>query len=339
MTKRSLALIGSLLFAVACPGEEEPTDTTDTPTPECATISSSFPQDEATNVYYRVTLSWEFTEADTSAAVTVTGAAGDVAGSSAWIGNTLIWEADAPLDPSASYDVSLTYCDGANNPMTSFTTSAVGASVDLADLADKTFALDVEQGSSAIFIQPPGVGPVLQQQLDENDIDILIGVQDATDTNITLMGALGDGGATLAQDLCAPSIPFPTADFTANPYFTVGPQDVTFDVADVSLTLMDLNVDGAFGPGGTLIAGATLSGTLNVNDLVPLAGPDGDAVCELAEPFGVFCEACEDGSGNYCLSALVTNIEADLLSGVSLVERTEAQIDADTTCVEEETTN
>ncbi|MCB9668695.1 MAG: Ig-like domain-containing protein [Alphaproteobacteria bacterium] len=334
MTKRSLALIGCLMFAAACPGDDPEPTASDTPPPSCATITSSFPAADATNVYYRVTLTWEFTEADTSTSATVSGPNGDVAGSGEWIGNTYIWQPSAPLQPSTNYTATLSYCDGANMPSTSFTTSAVGASVNLPDVENKTYALEIGQDSAAIFIEPPGVGPVLQQQLTDHNIDILIGVAAVDATNITLMGALGNGANPLGQDLCVPTIPFPQAAFSANPFFEVGPQDLTLDIAGAVFTLEDLQVNGAFAPDGSLIAGATLSGSIDTRDLIPIAAPGGDddAVCELAAPFGVSCEACADNSGDYCLSALVTNISATQLTGLPLTERTEADVDADANC-------
>jgi hypothetical protein len=194
--------------------------------------------------------------------------------------------------------------------------------------------LDVGPQSAAIFIDPPGVGPVLRQQLDENNIDILIGVNAVDASNITLMGALGDGANPLGQDLCTASIDFPQAQFSGNPYFEVGPQDLTLDIGAAVFTLEDLEVNGAFAPDGSLIAGATLSGTIDTRDLIPLAAPGGadDAVCQIAAPFGVVCEACGDGSGDFCLSALITNIDATELAGVTLAVRTAADVAGDATC-------
>jgi hypothetical protein len=322
MTKRSIALVASLLFAVACP-EGEPTEPTD-PGPTCTTINSSFPQDGATNVYYRVTLAWEFAAADQSASVTVADADGnDVAGSGEWLGTTYIWAPSTPLTAGAGYTATMSYCDGANMPTTSFTVGQIGNPATPADLVGNTYQLDLSQDSQAQVVQPPGVGGTLQNLLADpaNQIDILIGVEAADDSNVDLMGALGDGNNPLGQDVCVPTIPFPAAGFSENPFFSVETPSLTLNVLDNEFTLLDLTVNGAFSASGDRIAGATLSGTVDTRDLGPALnlGDAEDAVCTTVEPFGVDCEPCDDGQV-FCLSALVTNIDASQVAGLELTE-------------------
>ncbi len=328
MTKRTLALISCLAFVAACPpdSDPEPTEPTDPP-PSCATITSSFPSDGATNVYYRVTLTWEFDERDDTASATLTGPDGEVSGTGEWVGNTYIWTPSDPLAPSTDYTATLSYCDGANTPSTSFTTSAVGTPVNEGDIDSATYLLDVGANSNAIFIEPPGVGPILQQQLSDNGLDILIGVVSVGGGNITFRGALGDGSSPPQQDMCLPSIEMPQASFSENPFFEIEADSLAFTISGVTFSLNDLVVNGAFAPDGSLIAGATLAGMMDTRELVPLVSPDGgdDAVCEIAAPFGVVCEPCPDG-GEYCLSALITNISASKVDGLVLQQVAEADI-------------
>ena len=332
MTKRTfVALFGAALVLTACDGGDGDTDDTDTPTPSCEiTVSNAIPSDGETAFYYRGALSWEFSEVDDSASVTLADAGGaDVAGSGEWIGDIYIWTPSAPLAPSTSYTATLTTCDGDNSIETGFTTSAVGASVNDGDVQDSAYALDLASGN---FVDPPGVGALLQSQLD---VDILIGVTNAAGADLQLVGAIGEDGANPpAQDLCTESIDFPAADFSENPYFEVGPQTTTLDVQGLSVTIDDLFVSGAFSPDGGEVVGAVLAGSIDTRPLAGLVGDDAppEAVCDLAVTFGIACQACTDGSGDFCLSLLVTDIAAAEIAGATVVQRDQATIDADPAC-------
>ena len=327
--KRSLALIGSLLFAAACP-DDEPTGTTDEPAPTCATVDNPYPAPDAQNVYYRATFSWDFSAEDTSVSVDLVDDAGNtVSGSGSWVGQTYIWQPGTELTPETTYTVTLTSCEGEQVAETSFRTGVVGSEVAATDVEGKTYVLEVGEDSGANFIQPPGVGPVLQDALVDYEIDILIGVEAVGASDITLMGALGDGASPLGQSTCYPSIDFPNAGFSENPYFEVSANSFEISLGGNTFTLNNLEVNGAFAPGGSSIAGATLSGDVDTRELVPILaeGGEDDAVCEMAVPFNVYCEACADGTGDFCLSALVTNIGASEVAGLTLTAIAESETD------------
>ncbi|MEZ4317090.1 MAG: Ig-like domain-containing protein [Myxococcota bacterium] len=327
MTKRTFVALCGALALVACKGDDGENPDTDTDTTGCGvTVSNQFPSDGATGVYYRTSLEWDFSEADTTATVTLSAGGTDVAGSGEWVDSLYIWTPSSPLDPSTTYDVNLTWCGGSSD--TTFTTSAVGAVVPDADLTDAAYVLDIASGR---FVQPAGVGALLQQQLT---VDILIGVVDIAGTTLTLQGALGEEGVTpAAQDLCTESIDFPSANFSENPYFEVGPQNTTLEVQGISITIDDLFVSGAFSPDGGEISGAVLAGSIDTRPLVDLVSPGGgpEAVCELVQTFGIACEACA-GGGDFCLSLLVDQIAATEVAGLTVVTRTAADVAQDPNC-------
>ena len=150
------------------------------------------------------------------------------------------------------------------------------------------------------------------------------------------MGALGiEGASPAAQDTCEETIDFPTAaDFTDNPFFAVGPDTTTLSVEGLDVTIDDLLISGAFSPDGSYIAGATLAGAIDTRPLVGLIDPEGgeNTICDLVATFGVACEACSDGSGDFCLTLLVNDISAEELPGTTLVSRSADDIAADATC-------
>lgn len=324
------AALAACLALFACKGPED-TDITDVPTQiECETVSNQFPGDGSAAVYYRTSISWNFTAVDETAAVTLTGPNGAVAGTGSFTGNTYVWNPGTPLDPSTTYQLSLSFCGGEKTADTSFTTSGVGASTDVATLTGKTYLLDLT-APDVNFIEPPGVGSLLQAQLD--GVSVLVGVRTANATQIDMIGAIGDDSTPPQQDLCTESIPFPLADFDENPYFEIGPEDTTITVAGLSVSIDDLKISGAFSPDQTVIAGAVLEGKVDTRPLVDLFAEGGadDAVCTLVGQFGVNCEDCGGGEV-FCLSLKVNNINAEILANTTLVERTEATIAADAVC-------
>lgn len=332
MTYR-FAAAAACLALFACKGTTEDTDPTDTapPTPACETVSDQFPADQAPAVYYRTAFSWTFTNADTSASVSLSGPMGEATGSGGFVGNTYVWQPDSPLSPSTTYDLSLTYCDGNQTATTSFTTSAVGAEIgDTATLNDKTYVLDL-QDPGVNFIEPPGVGGLLQSQLA--GVNVLVGVVSAGATSIDMRGAIANDATPPVQEECTESIPFPTADFSENPYFEIGPETTTITVSGVSVQIQNLKISGAFDATGASISGAVLEGNVDtrplVDSLAPGAGDSG--VCDLVGQFGVDCVDCGGGEV-YCLALKVNNINAAELAGTVVAEVTAADIAANTNC-------
>jgi hypothetical protein len=313
MNKSTLWLFASFALVACSGGDTDPPADTDTDVGACdITIDRVTPADGATNVYYRSAIEWEFSEADPSATVTID----NVPGASAWVDDSLVFTPNAPLAPSTSYTWTLNYCDGANSASGTFTTSAVGAPATEGDLPGTTFVLDVASGR---FVQPPGVGALLQQQLN---VDILIGVIAAGGGNIEMVGALGVEDANPpTQDVCVPTIDFPVADFSENPYFEVGPQTTTLQIQGIAITIDDLFVSGAFAADGSQISGAVLAGNIDTRPLVPLVddtpGAPETAVCDLVGALGVNCEACT-GGGDFCLSLLVDSIAAVEVAGETI---------------------
>ena len=327
MVYRTAAVAACLALFACKTATPEPTDVPSTE-PTCETLSAQFPGDQSPAVYYRTSISWSFTAVDDTAEVTLTGPNGAVTGTGSFTGNTYVWNPSSPLAPATTYQLSISYCGGERSADTSFTTSGVGAETDEATLTGKTYLLDLT-APDVNFIEPPGVGGLLQSQLD--GVSVLVGVRSANATDIDMIGAIGDDSTPPQQDLCTESIPFPLADFDENPYFEIGPEDTTITVAGFSVSIGDLKISGAFDPGQTVISGAVLEGQVDTRPLVELLQPGGgpDAVCTLVGQFGIACEDCGGGE-MFCLSLKVNNINAEQLVGQTLVERTEAIIDADT---------
>jgi hypothetical protein len=296
-----------------------------------AIIFPTHPEENATDAYYRTTVEITFKAADTDATLGLTNAGADVAGTTAWSGDTLIFTPAAALDPATKYTANVSY-ECADDVEISFTTSEVGG--EAACAADQTFMLDIASGR---FVEPAGVGPLLQQQLT---VDILIGITDIDETagTIEMMGAISeDGVSTVQQDPCTETIEFPTAaDFSNNPFFSVGPDTTDLSVAGYDITVQDLQITGAFSPDCSYISGATLAGSVDTRPLVPLLDEEGDddTICLLVETFGVTCVECAApaDAGPYCLSLVVDSITAIEEDGLVLYSNTSDMIAADPAC-------
>ena len=310
---RSLALL-PLLALAACGGDKsDDTAAGDSGTSESCTITvTTTPSSDAVNAYYRGNIEFRLSAADTTATIET-----DIPGSQSLSadGKTVIWTPSAPLSPSTAYSATLHYCGG--DAVLNFTTSELGSDVASGtDLVGKAFALDLLQ---ARIVQPAGIGAVLSQFLTQ---DILVGVEAVSGNEIQMIGAIGaDGASTPTQNYCDPTIPFPAADFSQAPFFSIGPADTTLSVAGFDITIGQLNITGTIAPDASYFGGGTLSGTIDTRPLAPLLDDSGNpgAICDLAVSFGVTCEPCGDGEP-YCLNLVADQIVATGVTTGPIVE-------------------
>lgn len=310
MTRNTAALALVALFAAGCNGGD-----TDTAAETCDNSYAPYPADGTQDAYYRTTVEAKFEEVDDSASITVTGPSGDVAGSTSWRENTLVFTPDSPLEPSQSYTTTVNYTCGES--AVSWATSSTGSPVDEASLLGTAFKLDIT-AEDVRFVQPAGVGDILKQQLaSAGDVSILLGIDTIESGTIRMLGAVGSEDNSDVQEPCEPTIPIPpadeeAADFSENPYFQVGPSTTEFNVAGYSIVIDDLFISGAFTPNIEAIQGAQLAGSIDTRPLVPLIDEDAEEayICDLAYAIGVSCEACPEDGEAFCLTLEVHNITA-----------------------------
>ena len=305
----------TLLSCLALTACSAGTDATGETGEVCDNTVTLFPTKDAGDVYYRTSIEANFADADDSATLAVSAGSEAVAGSTSWdeAGLTLTFTPDAPLTPSTQYTAAVTHeCGDAS---VDWTTSDVGTSIDSASLTGKAYTLDLTSGR---FLQPEGIGALIQNYIDT---DILMGVVSADDTTIQMIGAVANGETPPAQDVCEPSFNFPDADFAGNPFFTVGPESTAITIQGFTVTITDLMISGAFSPDGSYVDGAVLAGSIDTRPLVPMLDENGgdDAICVLASSLGINCEECAEDGGMFCLTLLVDSMTAEEI-GTSLVE-------------------
>ncbi len=316
-----MALVMATLMLAACNKDNKGDDTgaagdgggADT----CdVTVTSTVPTDGATDAYYRMDIEFNLSAEDTTATFTVTDSAGTAVDGTTWAdGKTVYFTPSSPLQPQTTYTATLATCGGENNPSITFTTSELGTAAEC-DLTGNTYLVQLTE---ARFVEPAALGDLIGQYLDQ---DLLIGVSDATDTSLDMLGAVADPD-TGGQNYCDPTIPFPTADFSESPYFSVGPEDTTLSVAGYSIPINGLLLSGTFAPDCSYFGGGVLAGELDARDLGDLVGEylgtsDPDELCAMLAGFSVTCEACTSDGEPYCVGIKADQITAEQADGVTL---------------------
>jgi hypothetical protein len=180
--------------------------------------------------------------------------------------------------------------------------------------------------ASARWVEPAGVGALLQQYFDSA---LLLEFNQLAPTLDVLMSL----SALPGQDLCELTVDQPPGDFSQDPYFSVGPATVAFDMQGIDIAWEGMNLTGTFSPDGSTLEGVTLIATQDTRPLVQLIGGYGDdAVCDLVLAFGVSCVACPSDGQPYCLTTRVDNMIGQLEPGIDLVPITPSDVDNNPSC-------
>ncbi len=305
-------LIAISLGLYAC-GKDD--DTADTAAPEgCENgVDETVPEAGATDAYWRADVEFVLDEEDDSSpSIVLTQGGAEVAGTS-WTSDdleTVYFTPDAPLDPSTTYEATLTYCKG--DATIDFTTSALGTEL-TADIVNKTYEIDL---ASARFVEPAGVGELIGEFVT---MSVLIGVVSVDGTNITMMGALSEEGNS-DQDFCTETFAL-DADFTETPFFVIAADSIELSVAGYTIPLQDFEVSGTFADDGSYFGGGVLAGSVDARDIVEMIDEvdTWEDACNLTASFGAPCVACSDGV-EACLSLRADQIIADENPGQVLEE-------------------
>jgi len=304
----------ALVMLTACSGKTSDTGLADdSAPPDCETIAvSASPEDGATGVYYRGSVTFTLDVADDTATVSVEGPDGAVDGGVDWVDEqSVVWTPSAPLAPETSYTATLSYACGEESA--TWTTSATGAPVADADILGGSWLLDFGSG---VFTEPGDIGDVVQANLRVN---MLLGVVDIGEGTVTIRGAPAaeDGSG---QDVCAPSLEFPEpADFSANPYFSAGTEEATITAQGFSMTLRGMALSGDFAPDGSAVEGIALVGEMVEDEVEGL-------VCPFVDALGVPCYPCDGLEGYLCLPIAAEQLVATRAEGVTLETITEGDV-------------
>jgi len=285
-----LALLPLLLLG-ACK-DKGAGDSDSVPAGTCdITIDKTYPTDGSTDFYVGDYVEITLSDSDSTASVSA-----DFDGSSSVSsdGTVITYTPNADLAGNTDYTVTVSYCGGDKTAEIHFHTRDMGPTS--SSLAGNAYALDL---AAANIVEPAGVGSALGALLSD---PIILGVTAEDGGNLSM--------AIVASGTCAD---LPSADFSNNPFFQVGPGDASITVSDATITIKGLEVTGAFTSDGSAIVGGTLAGQVDARDIaaaIPSLGQDADGLCGMLGQFGAACGPCSDGA-TYCLSIVANRINAN----------------------------
>lgn len=318
------------LLLLGCPQEpsdkETGTDTAgghDTAIEEvCETkLIAVSPNPDAVGVYYRDPIVLSFDADGSSAQWSLTAADGaQVALTPAWGEGSTMVTLTGTLAAQTTYTLTVDLC-GAESSV-SFTTSSLGGfALTPGDLIDRTYSFAL---ADAEIIEP-----AVLEAFDDAKLITPLGfmVQNADDTSMELLGAVCENQlGELVQKSNTKTWDFPSADFSAAPYFSTEIDELTIVYEDdasgiprTDIVLYEFLFDGVFAPDGTSIEHGhvdTLVDTRGLGPLFNLEDTD-NAVCEFAAGFSVACTECPD-AGVYCLHTIGVDISAPWFEGLTL---------------------
>ena len=333
-----------LLLATAC--DDTPADDDDDDTQRFPILVEISPTFEQTDFFYRSTLVAEFDIAPDSATVTLVDASGaPVSGTAATESNGRVFTfaPDEDLGSNAGYSMVIEWSVSAegDSPFTNtFQTSSHGEAVtESPTMAGLVYAIDL---AGATFVEPPGIGPILQSQMDGFSILFTpMAESDFAGGELHVMGAIGDtDGDDISQDACAPTLPFTagpdgifnTADDTPaawnNPEMVLSADELPLSIQGVTATIQDLLISGTFHPDLSNMRGGVFAGIIDTRPLVGAlgSGEDENEICDLVEStVGVSCISCTDDGDDtdevFCLSLRAEALAADVVEDMVLEDR------------------
>jgi hypothetical protein len=340
-----LALTIPVLFLATACGQGPTDDDDDDDTERFPILVEISPTFEQSDFFYRSTLVAEFDIAPESASVTLVDASGaPVAGTAATESNGRVFtfDPDSDLTSSAGYSMVIEWSASAegDSPFTNaFQTSSHGDSIaDSNTMAGLVYAIDL---AGATFVEPPGIGPIRQSQMDGFSILFSpMAESDFAGGELHVMGAIGDtDGDTINQDVCAPTLPFTNPDGIFgneddnaaawnNPEMVLAADELPLSIQGVTATIQDLLISGTFHPDLSNMRGGVFAGIIDTRPLVGAlgSGEDENEICDLVEStVGVSCISCTDDGDDtdevFCLSLRAEDLAADVVEDLVLEDR------------------
>ena len=318
---------GTLPSQTSSSNSTAPTDTT---TPCNNSVVSTYPEAGEAGVFYRTSVEFRLAVEDPTAFVTLAASGGSaVNGSSSVDGSMVTFTPDDPLTPDREYTATLNWsCEPSVS--VSWVTSEVGDAVEPSDLVGRSYAISLASGR---FIEPPGIGSLLASLIEFN---MLIGVTYADSDELRMRGSLSSDASSTEQDLCVPTLDYPAADFSLNPYFEMVTDSLPLEISGMETTFENVVLSGAVASDFSRVEGATMRAEIDTRAFVAMIDPDGDAgtFCDLLATFTVDCEACADGSGEYCMTLHIDSMVGEERRGAPLVEVTEVDVMTNPACDE-----
>jgi len=240
------------------------------------------------------------------------------------------------LSPSTAYTATISW-NSPNSPFVAeFETGVYGTPVDdETSLIGRTYLVDL---ASADFVEPPGVGPILQEQLDREELLFSVTAEsDFAANELHILGGYNDWEGEVTQDLCAETFSFTaglddvvgTADDMPatwnNPEIALVLTELTMNLRGYETVVQDLRITGTYHPSLSSSQGGTFSGRIDTRPFAPaLVGPEGGegTMCDGLQGMSIKCVECGgDNPGVFCLNVAAENVRSREQPGLTLQPR------------------
>lgn len=213
------------------------------------------------------------------------------------------------LAPSTGYTLSVSSC--AHDATSSFLTT--GGPVD-AVIEQRTYALDY---STVTWVEPAWASSLSGMLGLEYVLVQILNYDDALQ-EIDASGAIGftnPNNGQIVQGACYAPMIYDNVDFSQNPSFEVGPNDL--EIPQQNFTVYGLDIQAAFEEGGDALVGIDMSGQIDGRQVLANVGID---PCQLATLNGDTCHPCASDGVSACLDLLLTADRAPYAAGVDIDE-------------------
>ena len=184
--------------------------------------------------------------------------------------------------------------------------------VDPASLVGRVYDFNINDAT----ISPEGLGSVMSGQITQ---DLLLEVASADASSIAFLGALSVSGDPGAQDYCAQTMDITGGSLVGNPDFSVGPTNLTMDVAGNAITLTDVYLSGTFSADLSEIVNGEMNALIDSRPLDSAFGLNEGDICSYGSMLGFKCQACADGE-DFCIAFSASKIRAEYDSKLDLVD-------------------
>ena len=285
------------------PSAEVSTEPSNEPSAEEECINEvlyTTPEDQALEVLYRTAIEVEMLNSAEDVQLQLFLEDTEINGQSTVEDTVIRFVPDSELQPNTSYNMVVGYCE--ESITYSFSTSDLGDAT-ARDLSGDTFVFDLY---NARWPKPAGLGSVLAAQFSSN---MLLGIHSFDESSFSPVITVSDE-FTDYQDMCFPTAGgIVTADFTQNPYFSIGPVNVDFVLSGFPITIDNFFLSAVLESNGSFYHHGTISGVVDARIVETVVAFTAEQLCDLLDGLGSSCLPCADGAA-FCFE-----IEAVDISG------------------------
>ncbi len=193
--------------------------------------------------------------------------------------------------------------------------------VDPNPLVDQVYLVDLVNGGF-VFVEPPGVGALLQGYLPEDQAIIFSAtdIDGGAGTIDLLIGAATEIAPNTWEQQAAPTVA--ETGVWANPGFEIGPTTLTLDLGGTPAWMGNAIFGGWYAADGSTVNDTYLEAELDTVGLDLALGFNPGFICGMLVALGIQCEPCPANApnpGDNCITVITEQGTCPLLPGMTMV--------------------